>query len=99
MIPPWSGHGAGRGKRVTATGGALAGIRVVEAGGMLGAAYAARLLGDLGADVIKVESPEGDPSRLRGPFPPHAENNPEASGLHLYLNANKRSVVLDPGSE
>lgn len=62
---------------------------------MVAAAYATKLMADLGADVIKVEPPrEGDPARRRGPFPggtPHLEK----SGLFLYLNANKRGVTLD----
>lgn len=57
--------------------------------------YCARLLADLGADVIKIESPgSGDESRKRGPFPadiPH----PEKSGLFLYLNTNKRGITLN----
>lgn len=75
-------------------GGALSGLRVVECGSLVAAAYATKLLADLGADVIKVEPPEGDPCRWRGPFPGE-ECNPEQSGLFLYLNANKRGVVLD----
>jgi crotonobetainyl-CoA:carnitine CoA-transferase CaiB-like acyl-CoA transferase len=74
---------------------ALAGVRVLECGHLVAAAYAAKLLADLGADVIKVEPPVGgDQSRARGPFPdgvPHAEK----SGLFLYLNTNKRAVTLD----
>lgn len=62
---------------------------------MVSAAYAAKLMADLGADVIKVEPPlGGDPARRRGPYPggtPH----PEKSGLFLYLNTNKRGVTLD----
>ena len=62
---------------------------------MVSAAYAAKLMADLGAEVIKVEPPgDGDPSRRRGPYPggvPH----PEKSGLFLYLNANKRGITLD----
>jgi len=75
--------------------GALDGIRVLEVGGAAGAAYATKLLADLGADVVKIEPPgAGDPSRRRGPFPggvPH----PEKSGYFLYLNANKRGIALD----
>jgi crotonobetainyl-CoA:carnitine CoA-transferase CaiB-like acyl-CoA transferase len=71
------------------------GLRVVELGGGISAPYAARLLADFGADVIKVEPPGvGDPARQAGPFPgdvPH----PEKSGLFLYLNTTKRSVTLD----
>lgn len=76
-------------------GGPFGEVRVLEVGGGVSAAYAARLLGDHGADVVKVETPPGDWTRRRGPFPgdrPH----PERSGLYLALNANKRGVCLDP---
>src|SRR5258708_30618085 len=76
------------------TAQALAGLRVVECGGGVAAAYAAKLLRDLGADVVKVEPPEGDFSRLRGPFPGGVPDR-EASGIFIYLNAGKRSVTLD----
>jgi crotonobetainyl-CoA:carnitine CoA-transferase CaiB-like acyl-CoA transferase len=61
---------------------------------MVSAAYTAKLMADLGADVIKVEEAQGDHTRQRGPFPggtPH----PEKSGLFLALNMNKRGVTLD----
>jgi crotonobetainyl-CoA:carnitine CoA-transferase CaiB-like acyl-CoA transferase len=74
--------------------GLLSDLRVVELGEMVSAPYAAKLLADLGADVVKVELPEGDPARRRGPFPSDAPD-PEASGLFLYLNTNKRGVRLD----
>jgi len=74
--------------------GALAGMRVVEWSEGVAGAYAAKLLGDFGAEVVKVETPEGDPARRRGPFP-DARPDPEASGLFLYLNVNKRGIVLD----
>ena len=64
---------------------ALDGLRVLELGHQIAAPYCTKLLADLGADVIKVERPGGDPLRSRGP----------ASGLFRYLNANKRSAVLD----
>jgi crotonobetainyl-CoA:carnitine CoA-transferase CaiB-like acyl-CoA transferase len=74
---------------------ALSGLRVLEYGHMVAASYAAKLLADMGADVVKVEPPgSGDASRRRGPFAggtPH----PERSGLFLYLNANKRGITLD----
>ncbi len=63
----------------------LDGVRVLELGEMVPAAYAAKLMGDLGADVIKVEPPEGDRARQCGPFP-NGEPDPERSGLFLYLN-------------
>ncbi|MBI2964415.1 MAG: CoA transferase [Deltaproteobacteria bacterium] len=75
--------------------GALDGIRVLECGELVAAPYAAKLFGHLGADVVKVEPPAGDPLRRRGPFlarQPH----PERGGLHLYLDQAKRGVVIDP---
>ena len=81
---------------------ALEGIRVIECGEMVSAAYAAKLMADMGADVVKVEEPRGDRARLRGPYP-KGDPDPEKSGLFLYLNANKRGVTLDlrsqPGRE
>src|SRR5579885_3568570 len=60
--------------------------------------YATRLLADLGADVIKVEPPGGDPARRLPPFQGD-EEHPEKSGTFFYLNCNKRSVVLDLKTE
>lgn len=74
--------------------GALEGLRVVEIGQMVSAPYCAKLFSDYGADVIKVEPPQGDVARRWGPFPddePHAER----SGLFAILNTNKRGVTLD----
>jgi crotonobetainyl-CoA:carnitine CoA-transferase CaiB-like acyl-CoA transferase len=75
--------------------GALDGLRIVECGQQVAAAYAGKLLADLGADVVKVEPPGGDPIRWRGPFVGGVED-PERGGLFLYLNANKRGAMLDP---
>ena len=75
--------------------GALAGVRVVELGAFVSAAYAGKVLADLGAEVIKVEPPAGDATRGHGPFPGGVPDA-EASGLFLYLNANKLGVTLDP---
>ncbi len=72
----------------------LHGIRVLELGDFISAAYCARLLGDYGAEVIKVEPPSGDSARRHGPFPAK-DASPEDSGLFLYLNANKKGVTLD----
>ncbi|MEA2626847.1 MAG: hypothetical protein QOD06_2892 [Candidatus Binatota bacterium] len=74
--------------------GALTNLRVVELGSGVSAAYATKLFADLGADVVKVELPEGDESRHAGPFPGGVPDA-RASGLYLYLNANKRGAVLD----
>jgi crotonobetainyl-CoA:carnitine CoA-transferase CaiB-like acyl-CoA transferase len=74
--------------------GLLSGISVVECGEGVAAAFATKLMADLGADVIKVEPPEGDWTRRYGPFPGN-QPDPEKSGLFIYLNANKRGVTLD----
>ncbi|MDR0888688.1 MAG: CoA transferase [Coriobacteriales bacterium] len=74
---------------------ALAGVRVVECAEGLGIPYAAKLLADLGADVIKVEPPGvGDKLRHIGPFA-HNEENVEGSLKFFYANSNKRSITLD----
>ncbi|MEX2228802.1 MAG: CoA transferase [Dehalococcoidia bacterium] len=73
--------------------GPLSDVRVVEACGPIGH-YAGRLLADLGADVIKVEPPAGDPARRYAPFLPGVEA-PENGLQFILLNANKRGVVLD----
>jgi len=75
--------------------GCLSGVRVIEWGDFISAPYCAKLLGGLGADVVKIEPPAGDSARAHGPFPDDAPD-PEASGLFLYLNTDKKSVVLDP---
>jgi crotonobetainyl-CoA:carnitine CoA-transferase CaiB-like acyl-CoA transferase len=69
--------------------GPLAGIRVLDMATMLAGPYGATLLGDLGADVIKVESHYGDDSRHLGP-----ERDGERSPF-LSLNRNKRAIILD----
>ena len=78
--------------------GPLTGIKVLEVGEGVAAAYAAKILGDLGADVIKVEHPDGgDSARQVMPFlrdDPHQEK----SGFFLYLNTNKRGVTTDLGT-
>lgn len=75
--------------------GALAGLKVVELGEMVSAPYAAKLMADMGAEVVKIERPgAGDGARLRGPFP-GGQAHREKSGLYLYLNTNKLGVTLD----
>ena len=76
---------------------ALEGVNVVEIGTMISAPYCTKMLGDLGADVIKVESPESDPARDYGPFP-NGTADREKSALYLYLNTSKRGVTLDLSS-
>src|SRR5579864_8001376 len=72
-------------------GRALGGVRVVELGRVLAAPFCAQMLGDAGADVIKVETPGvGDESRAYGP--PFVE---QQSYYFLSLNRNKRSITLN----
>ncbi|HLW70391.1 MAG TPA: CoA transferase [Candidatus Binataceae bacterium] len=74
---------------------ALSSLKIVEVGEMVSAPYAAKLMADLGAEVIKIERPGiGDGARRRGPFP-GGTSHQEKSGLFLYLNANKYGVTLD----
>ncbi len=72
---------------------ALAHLRVVELGDVP-AAYAGRLLADLGADVIKVEPPGGAPERRLPPFAGGVEGI-ERSLPFIHANTNKRGLVLD----
>ena len=72
----------------------LEGIRVVEWGEMVSAPFCAKLLAELGADVIKVEPPDGDRARQLGPFPGGAPHQ-ERSGVFLFTNLGKRGVTLD----
>ena len=67
----------------------LAGIRVLDIASMLAGPYGATMLGDMGADVVKIEPPYGDESRAIGP---KVEND---SGFYLGINRNKRGIVLD----
>lgn len=69
----------------------LNGVRVVELGQILAAPFAAEILGDLGADVVKVEKPNGGDD-ARGWGPPYWEGD---AALFHQMNRNKRSVVLD----
>jgi benzylsuccinate CoA-transferase BbsE subunit len=74
--------------------GALTGIRVVELSHEL-SAWAGKLLGDMGADVIVVEPPGGSPMRQYGPFAGD-EPGPERTLYRWQYNTSKRGVVLDP---
>ena len=74
--------------------GLLGGVKVLDVGEGVSGPYAARTLAWLGADVVKVESPDGDVSRRMGPFPDNVTHS-EKSALFLALNAGKRGVTLD----
>ena len=74
--------------------GLLPGVRVLELGEQVSASYCGKILALMGAEVIKVEPPEGDAARRAGPFPgdlPHDDK----SGLFLALNLNKYGITLD----
>lgn len=73
--------------------GGLEGVRVLDLTGEIGV-YAGKLLADLGADVLKIEPPDGDPTRRIGPFL-QGKADPEASLFFWNENTDKRSVVLD----
>jgi glutaryl-CoA transferase len=76
--------------------GPLAGIRVVDCSTVLAGPYATMLLGDLGADVVKVEPPEGDATRGWGPpWVGEADPATRTAAYFLAVNRNKRSIRLD----
>lgn len=73
--------------------GALSGIKVLDLSRVLAGPWSTQILGDLGADVIKVESINGDDTRQWGP--PFMENEAGDSAYYLSANRNKRSIVID----
>ena len=79
--------------------GALEGLRILDLTQGVAGPYCTKLLSDYGADVLKIERPDGgDPSRRAGPFPDD-EPHPERSGLFLDLNTGKRSLTLNLKTE
>src|SRR3954462_4283528 len=77
--------------------GPLKGLRVLELSTVLAGPYCSMVLADLGADVIKVEPPEGDPTRGYGPpwVGPAHEGGERIAAYYLSVNRNKRSLRLD----
>lgn len=73
---------------------ALAGLKVLEYAQLVSGPYCTKLLADLGAEVIKIEPPDGDEARRREPFLKDAPH-PERSGLFFYLNTNKLGITLN----
>src|SRR5215475_11318524 len=74
----------------SATAGPLTGVIVADFSRVLAGPYATMLLADLGADVIKVESPDGDDTRTW--MPPTRDG---VATYYLGVNRNKRSIALD----
>ena len=78
--------------------GALEGVRVLDLTHHIAGPYCTKLLADFGAEVTKVERPEGDQARRMPPFY-HDEPDQEKSLLFLYLNTNKQGITLNLKSQ
>ena len=87
---------AGSADRAAAAPGPLAGILVADCSTVLAGPYCTMLLADLGADVVKVEPPEGDATRGWGPpWVADGSDGPGTAAYYLAVNRNKRSIRLD----
>ncbi|MDO9358043.1 MAG: CoA transferase [Polaromonas sp.] len=73
--------------------GVLSGLRVLDFGRYVAGPYCAALLADLGAEVIRIERPEGAEDRAMTPLAP------DAGAMYLAVNRNKKSLTLNPKSE
>ena len=73
-----------------APAGPLAGVKIIDLTSVMMGPYATMILGDYGADIIKVESPEGDVMRYAAPM-----HHPRMGAMYLQGNRNKRSIALD----
>ena len=89
---PSRGEGAeASGKGLAASAGALAGLKVIDLTRVLGGPYCTMILGDHGAEIIKIEPPQGDETRDWGP--PFRDE--DAASYFIGVNRNKRSIALD----
>lgn len=78
---------------------ALSDVKVLDLTHYIAGPYCTKLLADYGAEVIKIEWPQGgDPARKMGPFPDD-QPHPEKAGLFLYLNTNKKGITLNLKTE
>jgi crotonobetainyl-CoA:carnitine CoA-transferase CaiB-like acyl-CoA transferase len=75
--------------------GPLSGVTIIDLTEFIFGPYATQILGDLGAEIIKVENPGGDRQRHAG----KSAKNPDMSSMFMTMNRNKRSVVLDLKSD
>lgn len=88
MVTPSADEGASHGP--------LAGLRVIDASTVLAGPYATMILADLGADVVKIEPPEGDATRGWGPpWVGDPAAGTRTAAYYLAVNRNKRSIRLD----
>lgn len=76
---------------MSATPGVLSGVKIVDLSTIIFAPYCTQMLADMGADVIKVEAPEGDFFRQSGKF----KHSSDMGAIHMTMNRGKRSIVLD----
>jgi crotonobetainyl-CoA:carnitine CoA-transferase CaiB-like acyl-CoA transferase len=79
---------------MSARTGPLNDVRILDLTQALAGPYCTMLLADLGADVIKIEPPQGDMNRTMGPLPPDRKGC-DYGGYFASINRNKRSIVLD----
>lgn len=79
----------------TQNSGSLAGVKIVDLSRVLAGPYATQILGDHGADIVKVEPPLGDETREWGPPFRDDANERGPSAYYVNINRNKRGIALD----